>query len=91
MTIIERALSEDLAELVDRLATSIPEGAVGDIRGGSRQLRERLDQAESTLATARAALLDDYAKWTRAIEDLENLWAVAALRTSSETETSLAA
>jgi len=33
---------------------------------------------EVSLATARGALLEDYGRWRRALDDLENLWALAS-------------
>ena len=33
---------------------------------------------------ARAVLLEDYGRWCRALEDVENLWAVAAYRSTAE-------
>jgi hypothetical protein len=37
-----------------------------------------------SLAGARAALVEDYARWTRALDDLENIWALAAWRSAAE-------
>jgi hypothetical protein len=42
------------------------------------RLRARLDDVEGSLAVARAALLEDYGRWRRALDDLENVWALAA-------------
>ena len=78
MNTVERVLADDMARLVDRLATSIPEGAMVP------RLRIRLDQMEAELAAARASLVDGYARWLRALDDLENLWALAAFRSSAE-------
>ena len=41
-------------------------------------MRARLDDADSELATARAAMVESYGRWRRALEDVENLWALAA-------------
>ena len=84
MNTIERALSDDLVRLMDRLAASIPEGAAARIRATTPGLHARLDGAEANLAAARAALLEDYGRWTRALDDLENLWALAVWRSAAD-------
>src|SRR2546429_251974 len=45
-------------------------------------LRPRLDEAEANLARVRSALLDGYGRWRRALEDVENLWALAGWRST---------
>ena len=84
MNTIERALSDDLVRLMDRLATSIPEGAVEQVRTTTPRLRARLDEMEANLTAARAALLEAHGRWGRALDDLENLWALAAWRAAAE-------
>jgi hypothetical protein len=84
MNRMERVLSDDLTRLTDRLAASIPEGALDRIRATTPTLRARLDQLEATLAGARASLVEDYARWARALDDLENVWALAAWRSAAE-------
>ena len=37
-------------------------------------------------AEVRAALLDDYGRWRRALDDLENLWALANWRSAAAQE-----
>ena len=76
MNRIERVLSDDLVRTMDRLSLSMPEGTV-DATG---TLRTRLAEIDARLAAERARLLDDYARWTRALDDLENLWALALWR-----------
>ena len=51
-------------------------------------VRSRLDDAEAQLAQARAALMEGYGRWRRALEDVENLWALAAWRSTAAEETS---
>ena len=80
MNAIERLLSDDLARLIDRLATSVPEDAFGRVLSTTPTLRARLDQLDATLAGARAALLEDYGRWTRALDDVDNVWALAVWR-----------
>ncbi|HEV8471354.1 MAG TPA: hypothetical protein VGR82_01150 [Methylomirabilota bacterium] len=81
MNPVERLLYEEVTHFVDRLASSIPaEGTV------TPTLRTRLDDAEAHLAEARAALMDGYGRWRRALEDVENLWALAAWRSTAAEE-----
>jgi hypothetical protein len=50
-------------------------------------LRGRVDQVEEGLAEARGALLEAYGRWRRGLEDLENVWALAAWRSTAAEET----
>ena len=84
MNSVERVLADEIARLMDRLASSVPDGAVNDVRATEPRLRARLDQTEAQLAAARAALVENYARWLRAIDDVENLWAVAAFRAGAD-------
>jgi hypothetical protein len=86
MNSVDRILYEELTNLVDRLATSVPQGSLAQAVVANPVLRARLDEADAQLATARAALLDDYGRWRRALEDMENLWALAAWRRSAAAE-----
>jgi hypothetical protein len=91
MNQVERLLTSDLNRLLDRVATSVPEGCLGTLGARGATLRRRLDEAEAQLAAIRATLLDDYGRWQRALDDLENLWALAGWRAESEDGTALAA
>ena len=84
MNAMERLLSADLARAIDRLATSIPESSLERMRTVTPTLAARLADVETGLAGARAALVEDYARWTRALDDLENIWALAAWRSAAE-------
>ena len=77
-------LSDDLSRLIDRLAASVPEGAFERIRATTPTLVTRLDELETTLGNVRASLIQDYARWARALDDLENVWALAAWRSEAE-------
>src|SRR5207244_3759086 len=46
MNPVERVLYRELAELLDRLAASVPEGSLEHIRASSPTLKARLDEAE---------------------------------------------
>ena len=81
MSPVERLLYEELTHFVDRLASSIPENG-----STSPTLRARLDEAEAQLAQARASVMDGYGRWRRALEDVENLWALAAWRSTAAEE-----
>ena len=80
MSPVERLLYEELTHFVDRLASSIPQN------GSMPPLRARLDEAEAQLAQARASVMDGYGRWRRALEDVENLWALAAWRSTAAEE-----
>ena len=82
MNPVERVLNRELSELLDRLAASVPEGSLEQIRASSPTLRARLDEAELSLAAVRAALIEGYGRWRRALEDVENLWALAGWRST---------
>jgi hypothetical protein len=86
MNPVDRILYEELTHLVDRLATSVPNGSLMEAAGANPLLRARLDEADAQLAAARASLLDGYGRWRRALEDVENLWALAAWRRSAASE-----
>jgi|SRR6185436_18533787 hypothetical protein len=86
MNPVDRLLYEELTHLVDRLATSVPNGSLTQAAGANPLLRARLDEADAQLAAARAALLEGYGRWLRALDDMENLWALAAWRRSATSE-----
>jgi hypothetical protein len=83
MTSVERLLSDELARLTDRLAASVPEGGLARISATAHQ-RARLDAVEASLAAARLSVLESYARWTQAVDDVENMWALAAWRSTAE-------
>jgi hypothetical protein len=84
MNPLERVLSDDLTRLIDRLSASIPEGAFERISATTPTLVRRHDEVEAILTGARASLIEDYARWARALDDLENVWALAAWRSAAE-------
>ena len=86
MNPVERLLQEEITHFVDRLASSVPpEGVTSHVMTPTRT---RLDEAEAQLAQARAGLMEGYGRWRRALEDIENLWALAAWRSTAAEETS---
>ena len=86
MNPVERVLQQELTGLLDRLATSLPEGGFEAIRGTNPTPKARLDDADAKLAAARESLLDGYGRWRRALDDLENLWALGAWRSAAAEE-----
>ena len=84
MNAVEQLLYDEVTHFMDRLATSVVPGAV--IPTAIPGMRARLDDAESELATARAAMVESYGRWRRALEDIENYWALAAWRSTAAEE-----
>ena len=84
MNTVEHVLNTEVADLLERLAESVPGGCLSGVGARQPTLRKRLDEMESQLTMARAALLEDYGRWQRALEDVENLWALAAYRSTTE-------
>jgi hypothetical protein len=78
MNAVDVVLQDELGRLIDRLAAAVPGGSLEATSAGNPTLRTRLDDMEVSLATARAALLEDYGRWRRTLDDLENLWALAS-------------
>lgn len=84
MNAVEQLLYEEVTHFMDRLATSVAAGS--PLPTAMPGMRARLDDAESELATARAAMVESYGRWRRALEDVENYWALAAWRSTAAEE-----
>ena len=84
MNPVERLLYDEVTRFMDRLATSVAPGATDATTIPT--MRARLDDADAELASARAAMLESYGRWRRALDDVENLWALAAWRSSAAEE-----
>lgn len=84
MNQLEQVLNDDVSRLLDRLAASVPGGCLATQDPG---LRRRLEETESQMGAARAAMLEGYGRWRRALEDAENLWALAAWKSAGEEAT----
>ena len=80
MNPLDRLLSEEVSRCLDRIAGASPEGLLAFITAQHPSLRGRLDEAEARLAGLRAEILERYAAWEAALRDLEDLWALAALK-----------
>jgi hypothetical protein len=75
---VDAVLQGELERLLDRLSATVPQGSLEATSVANPTLRTRLDAMEVSLAQARAALLEDYGRWRQVLEDLENVWALAA-------------
>ena len=84
MNAMQRMLSDELRRLTDRLAGSIPEGSLERIRAVTPTLAARLVDLEARLAAAQNSMVEDYARWRQTLDDLENVWALAAWRSARE-------
>ena len=80
MSHFERLLQDDLNRLVDRIAARAGDAAATGLKS---DLGTRIERSEDRLTVLRAALLDGYAEWARAIEECEDLWAQAGLRSEA--------
>lgn len=83
MNTMERLLHEEITRLMDRLAVAVPEDGIERIRSTNPTLSQRLDEMDATLAGIRSSLMDGYGRWSRALDDLENLWALASWRSAA--------
>lgn len=78
MNRLNRMLSDETNRLLDRIAATVPCGSLAAATAAHPALRARLDEAEARVTAIRATLLEAYGDWGRALEDLENLWALVA-------------
>jgi hypothetical protein len=83
MNPVQQVLDRELGALLERIAGSLPSGTLTSVMTSNPALKARLEVADSQLAAARASMLEAYGRWNRALEDLENLWAVAELYAST--------
>lgn len=86
MNSLERLLHDEITRLMDRLATSVADGEAAKMRAANPTLKLRMDEMEMTLAELRRSLVEGYGRWNRALDDLENLWALAAWRSTESEE-----
>lgn len=84
MNALERLLQDELNRLLDRIAARAGQETAA---GVTPDLRARIDRSEDRLTELRAALLDGYAEWARAMNECEDLWALAELRQETEDAT----
>ena len=77
MSHFDRLLQDDLNRLIDRVAVRAGEGAAAGLRP---DLKAHIERSEERLTLLRAVLQDAYGEWMRALDECEDLWAVAGLR-----------
>jgi hypothetical protein len=77
MSHFDRLLQDDLNRLVDRIAVRAGAGTAADLKP---DLKMHIERAEERLTVLRAVLQDAYAEWIRALDECEDVWAVAGLR-----------
>lgn len=77
MNPFEKLMQDELNRLVDRIAARAGDDTAAGLKP---ELKVRIDRCEGRLTELRAALLDGYAEWTRALDECEDLWTVAGLR-----------
>jgi hypothetical protein len=87
MSPVERVLDDDMSQLLERLASTIPGGCLESTAARHPGLRRRLDELEGQMAALRTTLVEGYGRWRRNLEDLENLWALAAWKAEGEETT----
>ncbi len=75
---VDRLLRDELNGLLERIAASVPEGSLTAATAEHPSLRARIDEADARLCALRASMLEAYGAWGRTLEDVENLWALAA-------------
>jgi hypothetical protein len=78
MNPLDRLLKDELSGLLERIAASAPEGSLAAATAQYPVLRARIDETDARLCALRASILEAYGAWGRTLEDLENLWALAA-------------
>jgi hypothetical protein len=84
MNQLEKVLNGDVSRLMERLTDSVPRGCLEATAARNPGLRRRLDEVEAQMATLRASMLENYGRWQLAMEDVENLWALAAWKSAGE-------
>ena len=77
MSHFDRLLQDDLNRLIDRIAVRAGEGTAAALKP---DLKAHIERSEERLTLLRAVLQDAYAEWTRALDECEDIWAVAGLR-----------
>ena len=80
MNAVDHVLRDEMNRLLDRIAAG---GSAEDLVGvlsAQPALRAKLEEKEEQLAALRRSMLEAYGAWGRALDDLENLWAVVGYR-----------
>ena len=80
MNRLDRLLRDEVSRRLESIAGTCPEGTFSFISCYHPTLRGRLEEVEERLAGLRAEILDRYAAWQAGLKEIENLWALAALK-----------
>ncbi len=80
MNPLDRLLRDEVSRCMERIAGTFPEGTLPLITAQHPSLRGRLDDVEARLGELRVEILDRHAAWQAALGEMENLWALAALK-----------
>jgi len=80
MNPVDRLLRDEMSRCLERVSGISPEGTLGLITARHPSLRGRLDEVEARLAGLRAETLERYAAWRAGLKEMEDLWALAALK-----------
>jgi hypothetical protein len=86
MNALDRLLRDEVNQLLDRIAAAVPGGSLGAVSATSPTLRARLDETDARLSALRGSLLEAYGAWEKTLDDLENLWALAAWKREEDTQ-----
>ena len=74
MNALEQLLQNDLNDLVDHIAATVPAGMLADCVERRPELTSRLGEAESRLSLVRQSLLQEYLAWREALRECRDLW-----------------
>jgi hypothetical protein len=86
MNSLERLIQDDLDRLVDRLATTTPEGLLAVCAERHPEMLSRLEAAERRLSSAREELLEGYGVWRDALGACADIWTIAGLAADEPVE-----
>ncbi len=80
MNSVDQVLRDEMNRLLDRIAGGGNAEDLVGVLAAQPALRGKLDETEERLAEIRRSMLEAYGEWGRAMDDLENLWAVVGYR-----------
>lgn len=83
MNALDQLLQDELNRLIDRMAANVHEGLAAGCADRRPDLLAQLADSETRLSRARQGLLRGYAAWRDALEECEDLWALADLAAES--------
>jgi hypothetical protein len=80
MNALNGLLQDELNRLVDRIAARAGQDTAAGVKP---DLKAHIDRSEGRLTELRTALLEGYEEWRHALDECEDLWALAELRQES--------